>query len=184
MLSMSKLLRLTWQIPESPVPNCFLTLKGNIVNTINTPSVAIFKVAKTFKIFVPEGKAIPGVEKLLLPGKHYEVDAIHQERAGSTTSDERMEYLRSRNAILAGAQGICLISEKYWEDLPKGFNYASFCARSREMNEVPSIYCYSMKGGMNYGLGQPSRVGGFELSVTQYEGQRYGIDGFLCFREA
>jgi len=62
----------------------------------------------------------------LVPGRKFRVRVFKQIVDGETTSEERLAFLKTQNAILVGAQGASLVFEQKREDLPKGFWYCSF----------------------------------------------------------
>jgi len=62
----------------------------------------------------------------LVPGKKFKVKVFRQIVSGSTTSEERMTFLRSQKAVFVGAQGASLVYEQVKGELPKGYGYVSF----------------------------------------------------------
>ena len=61
----------------------------------------------------------------LEPGRKLMVKVFKQTSRGTTTSEERLKFLETQKAILAGSQAIPLIWDQR-EKLPKGFWYCSF----------------------------------------------------------
>ncbi|HUT96094.1 MAG TPA: hypothetical protein VMW82_00795 [Candidatus Paceibacterota bacterium] len=62
----------------------------------------------------------------LKPGQKLHVKVFKQIVDGTTTSEERLAFLKTQNAILVSAQGVSLVFEQKREDLPKGYGYLSF----------------------------------------------------------
>ena len=94
----------------------------------------------------------------LMPGRKLHVKVFKQIVSGTTTSEERMAFLKTQNAVLVGAQGASLVFEQKREDLPKGFWYSSFDKKEALWEDadgdrrVPSVYRDS-DGGWSFDLG-------------------------------
>lgn len=69
----------------------------------------------------------PNPTRILKAGDALHVRAWGHAKAGMTTSsDERMEFLRAQRSVFTGAQGASLVFEQKRQELPKGKWYASF----------------------------------------------------------
>ncbi|MCX6731443.1 MAG: hypothetical protein NTX55_00410, partial [Candidatus Parcubacteria bacterium] len=68
----------------------------------------------------------PNPTRILKPGDKLRVRAFKQVVGGTTTSEERMAFLKSQNAVFVGAQGTSLVFEQKRDQLPKGKWYCSF----------------------------------------------------------
>ena len=64
--------------------------------------------------------------RILKPGDKFRVKAYRQVVGGTTTSEERMAFLRRQKTIFTGAQGATLVFDQKRDQLPKGKWYASF----------------------------------------------------------
>lgn len=97
----------------------------------------------------------------LRPGERLWVRAFKQVVSGQTTSEERIAFLESQNAVFVGAQGASLIFERKLNLLPKDYWYASFDKKERlwkdtgGLHRVPVLFIRS--GGQCY-----FRLGFFE----------------------
>ncbi len=100
----------------------------------------------------------PNPTRILKPGDRLRVKIFEQTVSGSTTSEERLAFLKSQKAILVGAQGSSLVFKQKRNQLPKGFWYASFDEKERLWEDsdgghrVPSVYANS-DGGFWFDLG-------------------------------
>ena len=103
-------------------------------------------------------KNFPNPTRILKPGDKLYVRAFKQNVPGSTTSEERMEFLATQSAIHTGAQGASLVWEQKRDQLPKGYWYCSFDEKERLWKDsdgchrVPFVLAYS-GGGFEFGLG-------------------------------
>jgi len=94
----------------------------------------------------------------LTPGQKFAVKIFRQIVSGRTTSEERMEFLRSQGAIFTGAQGASLVFEQKRDELPKDFAYVSFDEKealwkdSDGHRRVPYL-CRHSDGDWNFDLG-------------------------------
>lgn len=92
------------------------------------------------------------------PGQRLHVKVFKQVVSGSTTSEERLAFYKSQNALLIGAQGISLIFEQKREDLPMGYWYLSLDEKEALWEDadgyhrVPGVDRYS-GGGWRFSLG-------------------------------
>lgn len=113
--------------------------------------------------------------RILKPGDKLRVCAFKQTVNGTTTSEERMNFLRRQGAIFVGAQGASLVFDQKRDQLPKGLWYASFDEKDRLWTDadgchgVPCVYAFS-HGDFDFGLGY-------------FEDVWYDSDSFLCFRD-
>jgi hypothetical protein len=73
----------------------------------------------------------PNPSRILKPGDKLWVRAFQQIVKGTTTSEERMTFLKKQNAVFTGAQGASLVFEQKRDQLPKGKWYASFDEKKR-----------------------------------------------------
>jgi len=99
----------------------------------------------------------------LVPGRKFRVKVFKQIVDGTTTSEERLAFLKTQNAILVGAQGASLVFEQKREDLPKGFWYCSFDKKEALWKDadgdhrVPDVLRYS-DGDWGFSLGDFEHV--------------------------
>jgi hypothetical protein len=100
----------------------------------------------------------PKPSRILKPGDKFHVRAFKQNVPGNTTSEERMEFLATQNAVHTGAQGASLVWEQKREQLPKGYWYCSFDEKERLWKDsdgshrVPGVRAHS-DGDFVFGLG-------------------------------
>lgn len=117
----------------------------------------------------------PNPSRVLKPGDKLHVRAFAQSVSGVTTSEERMEFLRSQGAVFTGAQGASLVWEQKRNDLPKGKWYCSFDEKHRLYKDadgdhrVPSVDADS-DGDFVFDLGHFGNVWDDD-------------DALLCFRD-
>lgn len=96
--------------------------------------------------------------RILKPGDKLRVRAFKQVVGGTTTSTERMDFLRAQNAVFTGAQGAALVFEQKRDQLPKGKWYASFDEPDRLWRDadgchrVPVVSAHS-DGDFDFSLG-------------------------------
>ncbi len=115
----------------------------------------------------------PNPTRVLSPGDKLRVHAFKQVVGGTTTSEERMAFLATQEAIHVGAQGASLVWDQKRDQLPKGEWYASFDEKDRlwtnadGYHRVPYVRCYS--------------DGDFGFDLGSFEGVWGGDDAFLCF---
>jgi hypothetical protein len=104
----------------------------------------------------------PNPTRVLKPGNKLRVCAFKQVVGGTTTSEERMDFLRKEKAIFTGAQGASLVWDQKRDQLPKGKWYASFDERNRLWQDacgghrVPYMCCHS-DGDFGFDLGHFDR---------------------------
>ena len=117
----------------------------------------------------------PNPTRILKPGDKLCVEVHHQIVEGTTTSAERMAYLKQQQGnVFVGAQGIPLIFGER-DKLPKGKWYASFDEKDRLWQDadgyhgVPSLDAYS--------------DGGFRFNLGYLEDVWYPSHAFFCFRD-
>ena len=65
------------------------------------------------------------------PGDRFRVRVFKQTVGGTTTSEERLAFLKSQNAVLTGAQGASLVFEEKRDQLPKGYWHTSLDENGR-----------------------------------------------------
>ncbi|MBU4284721.1 hypothetical protein KKF60_01825, partial [Patescibacteria group bacterium] len=109
----------------------------------------------------------------LKPGQKLHVKVFKQTTSGSTTSEERLAFLKTQNVVLTGAQGVSLVFEQKREDLPKGYWYVSFDEKEALWKDA---YGY-------HGVPHVSRYsdGGWRFSLGCFEGVWYNDHCLLCF---
>ena len=95
----------------------------------------------------------------LIPGRKLQVKVFKQNTPGTTTtSEERLAFLKSQNAVLTGAQGASLVFEQKQADLPKGYSYLSFDEKEALWEDadgdhrVPSVHRH-LDGDWYFDLG-------------------------------
>jgi hypothetical protein len=82
----------------------------------------------------------------LVPGQKLHVKVFKQIVSGTTTSEERLAFLKTQNAVLVGAQGASLVFEQKREDLPEHYGYISldekkaFWEITKGIHRVPGLY--------------------------------------------
>jgi hypothetical protein len=103
------------------------------------------------------------------------VRAFKQVVGGTTTAEERMEFLANQNAIHTGAQGASLVFDQKRHQLPKGLWYASFDEKNRLWSADGHHRVLSM---CHYSDGD------FEFSLSDFDRVWYAVNAFLCFNEA
>ncbi len=101
-------------------------------------------------------KNFPNPSRILQPGDRLGVQAFRQV-VSSTTSEERLAFLATQDAVLTGAQGASLVWKQKRDLLPKGRWYLSMDHRDRlpfvvGYRRVPLVYAGSV-GGFDFGLG-------------------------------
>ncbi|HEY9585624.1 MAG TPA: hypothetical protein VJJ02_03500 [Candidatus Paceibacterota bacterium] len=116
----------------------------------------------------------PNPSRILKPGDKLYARAFRQVVSGTTTSEERMVFLKSQDAVLCGAQGVSLVWEQKRNKLPKGKWYCSFDEKDR----LPSVDGY-------YGVPvvRVPSVGDFHFYLGSFERVWRGDDVLLCFRD-
>ncbi|MEK7639263.1 MAG: hypothetical protein AAB388_03840 [Patescibacteria group bacterium] len=112
--------------------------------------------------------------RVLKPGDRLQVRAFHQIVSGTTTSEERLAFLRTQGAVFTGAQGAALVFEQKRNQLPKGKWYASFdemeCLPSLEnYHRVPDVYA--------------STDGDFSVDLGYFEEVWHQRHAFFCFSD-
>lgn len=95
----------------------------------------------------------------LVPGGKFKVKVFRQIISGLTTSEERMAFLRGREAVVFfGAQGASLVYEQAKDKLPKGYGYVSLdekdalWADGDGYHRVPYVYRFT-DGDWSFSLG-------------------------------
>ncbi len=96
--------------------------------------------------------------RVMKPGDRFRVKVFKQTVGGTTTSEERLAFLKSQNAVLTGAQGASLVFGEERGHLPKGYWHSSFDEKDRlwksvaGYHRVPSIDARS-SGYFDFRLG-------------------------------
>lgn len=85
------------------------------------------KNEKSFYYYNPDitDEHYANVTTKLTPGRRLMVKVFEQAVHGTTTSEERIAFLKSQKAIFTGAQGASLVWEQQRAELPKGKWYTS-----------------------------------------------------------
>ena len=78
--------------------------------------------------------------RILKSGDKLWVRAFKQIVSGSTTSEDRMEFLAKLNAIHTGAQGASLVYQQKRDLLPKGYWYCSFDEKERLWKDSDGLH--------------------------------------------
>lgn len=119
----------------------------------------------------------PNPNRILKPGDKLYVRAYQQIVDGTTTSEERMAFLKQQEeTVFTGAQGASLVFEEKRTQLPKGYWYASFDEKERLWkyadgdHRVPSVFVLS--------------DGGFGFNLGYFEGVWGANDAFFSFRDS
>ncbi len=81
--------------------------------------------------FIADDDRFDDPAQILKPGDKLHVSVLKQIISGRTTSDERLMFLKSKNAILLGVQGVSLVFEQKRDELPKGHWYTSLDEENR-----------------------------------------------------
>lgn len=108
----------------------------------------------------------------LVPGRKLRVKVFKQIVSGTTTSEERIAFLKSQNAVLTSAQGASLVFEQKRDELPKGYWYLSFDEKDALWNNggdrrVPRV--------------DRNSDGGWHFNLGYFEHDWHGNDCLLCF---
>lgn len=105
----------------------------------------------------------PNPSRVLKPGDKIRIRVIRQAVSGTTTSEERMDFLRKQKGnVFVGAQGSSYAFEQKRAQLPKGYWYASFDEKDRlwysdGYHRVADV-CRDSVGGFRFSLGDFERV--------------------------
>lgn len=115
----------------------------------------------------------PNPSRILKAGDVLHVRAFKQIVSGTTTSEERMAFLKGQNTVFVGAQGLSLVFEQKREELPKGKWYGSF--------DEPDCL-WKAPDGRRWVPGMSARSdGGFRWSLGNFEYVWSDDEAFLCF---
>lgn len=120
-------------------------------------------------------KNFPNPTRVLKPGDKLRVRVFKQIVGGTTTSEERMEFLATQKAIHTGAQGLSLVFEQKRDQLPKGKWYASF-------DEKKCLLAVAGGGHKVPRLDVDSNSG-FDLCLNPFKDVWDGDYAFLCFND-
>lgn len=112
--------------------------------------------------------------RILRPGDKLRLRAFKQVVPGTTTSEERMDFLhKQKGNVFVGAQGAAHAFEQKREQLPKGYWYAAFDEKDALWEDavgyhrVPSV--------------RASSDGFFEFDLGVFEDVWFDDDAFFCF---
>ena len=103
-------------------------------------------------------KHFPTPSRILKPGDRLSVTVFKQTVSGLTTSKERVAFLKNRNAVFTGPQGVSLVYEQKRDKLLKGYGYVSFDEKERLWQDaggyrrVPGVFRDS-DGRFGFSLG-------------------------------
>lgn len=111
--------------------------------------------------------------RVLKPGDKLRVRVFKQSVSGSTTSVERMDFLKRQNAVFTGAQGVSLVYKQKREELPKGYWHCSFDEKGRLWKDTG--------GDHRVPIVHASTGGGFGFRLGCFEGNWNDGSCFLCF---
>ena len=166
-------------------PNKFTLLAdlGTVMvpaNYVNATQLASFKKQNRKKFYYYNDyiadKNFPNPTRILKAGDKLHVRAYgHAVKGTTTTSKERMEFLRAQNSVFTGAQGASLVFEQKRQELPRGKWYASF-------DEPENLWAGS-DGGHRVPEVDAAGVGGFGFNLGFFEGDWYGSNAFLSFSD-
>ncbi len=109
----------------------------------------------------------------LTPGRKFKVKVWKQSVAGTTTSEERLAFLRSQKAVFTGAQGASLVFAQCRQMLQKGYWYASF-------DEKDSL-CQDADGGHGVPHVDANSDGDFAFDLGHFEIDWHDGLCLLCF---
>lgn len=134
----------------------------------------------------------PNPSRILVPGDKFRVDLLTQTTERQTTSEWRMKLLSERNAVCLGLQGLCLVYDQCWSNVPTNTVCVSFDQSDRLFKNsngecmVPLLH----KGPMNrfscrnYAALDLGYFCGHIDSTTHHEINPWGRNQtFLCFTE-
>ena len=169
MLSGADLTKLKQELPAEPTVKFALLVDLGIItvpdNYVHATHLASFKTKhqggkKSFYGYNNDltDANFSNPTRILKPGDKLAVRAFKQIVPGTTTSEERMTFLATQNAVHTGAQGASLVFEQKRDQLPKGKWYASFDEKDRLWEDsdghrrVPYVFAYS-DVGFNFALG-------------------------------
>lgn len=117
----------------------------------------------------------PNPTRVLKPGDKLLVSVYRQIASGATTSEERLAFLETQNAVYTGAQGASLVFEQKRNQLPKGKWYSSFDKLEQLWKDadgrhrVPFVIACS--------------DGDFSFDLGYFESVWYDNHALLCFRD-
>lgn len=120
-------------------------------------------------------KSFPNPSRVLEPGDKFWVRAFKQDVSGVTTSEERMAFLDTQQAVYTGAQGVSLVFRQKRHQLPRGFLYASFDERERLWKDTDGSH------GVPYVIVLSG--GGFDFDLYPFEHDRDDAYCLLCFND-
>jgi hypothetical protein len=166
------------------VPQAFTFLAD--LGTITVPNdynhatrLATFLAANRRLFYGPDGNItdakFPNPSRILKPGDKLRVRAFKQNTKGTTSSEERLAFLRTQNAVFTGAQGASLVFEQKRRQLPRGYWYSSFAF------DEPERLCAVAGGSLLVPFLRAHSVGAFRFSLGDFEGPWYDRDALLCF---
>lgn len=115
----------------------------------------------------------PNPSRILKPGDKLRVRVFQQIVRGNTSSEERMAFLATQNAIHLGAQGASIVFEQKRDQLPKGRWYTSFDEKERLWKDSD--------GNRRVPLVHADSDGDFEFDLGCFEGDWNDDYAFFCF---
>ncbi len=114
--------------------------------------------------------------RILRPGDRIHVSVFKQNFSGTTTSEERLAFLKSKKAVFVGAQGASLAWEEKRHQLPRDYSYVSFDHQNnlwkddRGDHRVPIVRC--------------GFEDNFDFILGCLEGAWFSKMAFFCFCDA
>lgn len=97
--------------------------------------------------------------RVLEPGDKLRVRIFKQNVGGTTTSEERLEFLKGLpGAVLVGAQGAALVFDQKGAKLPRGYWHLSFDEKERLWEDAGG--CHRVPGVLVHGNGDRDWVAG------------------------
>jgi len=111
--------------------------------------------------------------RILKAGDQLWTYAFKQAVSGRTTSTERLDFIRSRQGILTGAQGASLVFEQKRNQLPKGYWYYSFDQKDALWKDAAGGHRVPCVGRHSGDV--------FEFDLGYFEGGWGDVDCFLVF---
>ncbi len=110
--------------------------------------------------------------RVLKPGDRLSLRVFRQ-AGGITTSEERLAFLATQNAVLVGAQGAALAWERKRAELPTGYSHASMDAKERLFEDAD--------GNHRLPAVLSDSDGDFDFRLGRFGGTWSGKFTLLCF---
>lgn len=110
---------------------------------------------------------------ILKPGDRFRVKVFRQAAPGTTTSEERMEFLAKEKSVYLGAQGAALVWEEKRNELPKGVWYIYFDEKECLWDDLQGHHGMLFMGA--------ERDGTFTFGLGYFEQVWDANDVLVCF---